>query len=389
MKEQSLEETIGVHKTKKSQWKRWLIWLGLIVVIGAVAGMKFMPEKKRVEYKTEAAKSRDIVITVSATGNLEPTNTVDVGIEVSGTITEVYVDFNDHVKKGEVLAKIDTTKLESKVRNSKAALAVAKADLENTKVSLHNAKVEYERAQSLFKSTGGNYPSSKEMDATKTTYDLASASYTGKKALVLQAEANLQSNEDDLRKAVVHSPLEGIILDRSIDVGQSVVASMQVPVLFTIAENLAKMELSVSVDEADIGQVQKGQSVTFSVDAYPKKTFSGTITKVQFNSEIVDGVVTYNAIVAVNNDNLLLRPGMTATAQIKTQEFKQVLTIPNAALRYAPKSETMENTQGERVWSLENGKPKAQDVVLGESDGVYTIVKSGLAKDTQVIIGSK
>ncbi|QOP42168.1 efflux RND transporter periplasmic adaptor subunit [Sulfurimonas marina] len=389
MKEQSLEETIGVHKTKKSQWKRWLIWLGLIVVIGAVAGMKFMPEQKRIEYKTEAAKSRDIVITVSATGNLEPTNTVDVGIEVSGTITEVYVDFNDHVKKGEVLAKIDTTKLESKVRNSKAALAVAKADLENTKVSLHNAKVEYERAQSLFKSTGGNYPSSKEMDATKTTYDLASASYTGKKALVLQAEANLQSNEDDLRKAVVHSPLEGIILDRSIDVGQSVVASMQVPVLFTIAENLAKMELSVSVDEADIGQVQKGQSVTFSVDAYPKKTFSGTITKVQFNSEIVDGVVTYNAIVAVNNDNLLLRPGMTATAQIKTQELKQVLTIPNAALRYAPKSETMENTKGERVWSLENGKPKAQDVVLGESDGVYTIVKSGLAKDTQVIIGSK
>lgn len=249
--------------------------------------------------------------------------------------------------------------------------------------------MEYERAQALFKSTGGNYPSSKEMDATKTTYDLASASYTGKKALVLQAEANLQSNEDDLRKAVVHSPLDGIILDRSIDVGQSVVASMQVPVLFTIAENLAKMELSVSVDEADIGQVQKGQSVTFSVDAYPKKSFSGTITKVQFNSEIVDGVVTYNAIVAVNNDNLLLRPGMTATAQIKTQEFKQVLTIPNAALRYAPQSQTTENTQGERVWILENNQPKSRDVVLGESDGVYTIIKSGLAKDAQVIVGSK
>ncbi|MDH4944337.1 efflux RND transporter periplasmic adaptor subunit [Sulfurimonas sp. C5] len=389
MKEHSLEDTIGVQKTKTSKWKRLFVWLSLIVVLAVVVGMKFMPEKEHVEYKTQAAEVRDIVITVSATGNLEPTNTVDVGIEVSGTITDVYVDFNDYVKKGQLLAKIDTTKLESKVRNSKAALAVAKAELENTKVSLHNAKVELERAQTLFKSTKGNYPSSKEMEATKATYDLASASYSGKKALVLQAEANLQTNEDDLRKAVVRSPLDGVILNRSIDVGQSVVASMQIPILFTIAENLAKMELSVSVDEADIGQVSKGQSVSFTVDAYPKKTFSGVITKVQYNSEIVDGVVTYNAIVAVNNNDLLLRPGMTATAQIKTQEFKQVLTIPNAALRYAPQAENTDNIQGDRVWILEKGKPQSREVVLGESDGVYTIVKSGLAKDVKVIIGSK
>ncbi|MFT7860338.1 MAG: efflux RND transporter periplasmic adaptor subunit [Sulfurimonas sp.] len=388
MTEHSLEETIGVHKTRKSKLKRWLIWLGALIVVVAALWIKFTPEKKEQVYTTKDVKVRDLIIWVSATGNLEPTNTVDVGIEVSGTITDVYVDFNDHVKKGQLLAKIDTTKLESKVRNSKAALAVAKADLENTKVSLANAKTELDRANSLFKSTGGNYPSSKEMDAVKTTYELASASYSGKKALVIQAEANLQSNEDDLRKAVVRSPLEGVILDRSIDVGQSVVASMQVPVLFTIAEDLTKMELSVSVDEADIGQVKKGQSVTFTVDAYPKKTFSGVITKVQFNSEIVDGVVTYNALVAVDNSTLLLRPGMTATAQIKTQEFKNVLSIPNAALRYKPKNTTQKN-KSEHVWILQNEKPKAVDVVLGESDGRYTIIKSGLSKDAQVIIGSK
>lgn len=391
MQSETLKETIGLHKSSQSLWKRWSIWLIVLLVIAAALAAKFLPQQKDIEYKTQTLQARDIVMTVSATGNLEPTNTVDVGIEVSGTITEVNVDFNDRVKKGEVLAKIDTTKLESQVRKSNAALAVAKAELENIRVSLHNAKVEFERAQSLFKSTKGNYPSSKEMDATKTTYDLAKATYDGKKALVQQAEANLQSIEDDLRKAVVRSPLDGIILDRKVEVGQTVVASMQTPVLFTIAENLATMELSVSVDEADIGQVKQGQKVTFTVDAYPKKTFSGVITKVQFNSEIVDGVVTYNAIVAVDNNELLLRPGMTATAQIKTEEFKQMLTIPNVALRYAPQSQSNNNhsTQADRVWILENGKPKAVEIVLGKSDGSYTIVESGLSYGAKVIIGSK
>lgn len=391
MKSETLQETIGLNKAHHSRWKRRAIWLGIVIVVAIALGLKFVPKQKKVEYKTQNIQARDIVITVSATGNLEPTNTVDVGIEVSGTITEVNVDFNDRVKKGEVLAKIDTTKLESQVRNSKAALAVAKAELENTKVSLHNAKVEFDRAQALFKSTNGNYPSSKEMDATKTTYDLAKASYSGKKALVLQAEANLQSIEDDLRKAVVRSPLNGIILDRKVEVGQTVVASMQTPVLFTIAENLATMELSVSVDEADIGQVKQGQQVTFSVDAYPKQTFSGVITKVQFNSEIVEGVVTYNAIVAVDNNKLLLRPGMTATALIKTQEFKQMPTIANAALRYAPQSQnnTEYTAQADRVWILEDGQPKAVEIVLGKSDGSYTIVESGVPQGAKVITGSK
>lgn len=395
---ESFEKTIGLSTDTHSRKKRWL-WgaVSLILLTGSVLWFQLSSEDKEVRYSMQSASLRDITISVLATGNLEPTNTVDVGIEVSGTITDVFADFNDRVKKDQVLAKIDTTKLESQVRNAKAALAVAKAELKNVNVLLKDARNERDRANSLFKSTKGNYPSDKEIDAAQTDFESAEASYDGKKALVQQANATLQSAEDDLRKAVVRSPMNGIILERSIEVGQTVVSSMETPVLFTIAENLTKMELSVSVDEADIGKVKEAQEVTFTVDAYPKKVFKGVIVQVQYNSEMVDGVVTYNAIVEVNNDDLLLRPGMTATAEIQTQTYYKVLTVPNAALRFSPQTRPQmpsvahesKTAESEKVWVLKENQPVAVAVQTGASDGQFTIILEGLSKGEQVITGSE
>ncbi|MBN2782647.1 MAG: efflux RND transporter periplasmic adaptor subunit [Campylobacterales bacterium] len=393
-----LEKNLGLNKKAKSSYKKWLILVLVLMIVAGVYYFKFLPKDKEISYITQEAKLRDIDITVLAAGNLEPTNSVNVGIEVSGTISELYVDFNDYVKKNQLLAKIDTTKIESRVRNSEAALRVADANLKNSEVALSDAKIELDRAENLFKATKGKFPSTKEIDSLKSIYERAKADFESKKALVVQAKASLEANEDDLKKAIVRSPLDGVILDKKVEVGQSVVASMQIPVLFVIAEDLKKMELSLSVDEADIGSVEKGQKVKFSVDAYPKKEFEGVITKVHFNSQIVDSIVTYSAIVSLSNDELLLRPGMTATAQIYTKSYKDVLSIQNSALRFNPKlQEDKKGSFGKKptephqskVWVLKDNKPQAIEIKTAQSDSKYTIVLDGLDKDAKVITGTK
>jgi HlyD family secretion protein len=279
---------------------------------------------------------------------------------------------------------------------------MAKANLQESQFSLKEAKRELDRLQKLYKSTDGNYPTVMEIDKAKTTYNKSQANVRSMNAMVSQTEASLKSDENDLKKAIVVSTMDGIVLDKKVEVGQSVVSVMQVPVLFTLAEDLTNMQVVVSVDEADVGQVKEGQKVNFSVDAYPQKTFKGEIKQVRMNSQIVDGVVTYEALVEVNNSDLLLRPGMTASADIIIKMIKNVTLVPNSALRFImPKTDEnsslfaldTKKTDGDitkvsTLWVLQNNQAVEVSVTIGENDGINTIIIDGeVDANSQIIIG--
>ncbi len=374
--------------THKISW----IWYGLIVIIIVSVAAYFVffnKSSKSVKYITQKIEKKDLVVKVSSTGNIEPTNTVDVGIEVSGTIAQVNADFNQHVAKGDILARIDTTKLESRVKNAQAALLVAKANLSERKVSLNDTKNELERGKKTLLSTNGKYPSDKELDSLQSNYDRAVATYHAAQGGVIQAKAQLKSDEDDLKKAVVKSPINGIVLDRKIEVGQSVVSSMQIPVLFTLAEDLSKMQVLLSVDEADIGEVHEGQKVEFSVDAYPEHIFKGLIIQVRYNSVIVSGVVTYATVVEVDNSLLLLRPGMTATAEIITIVVKDTFVVPNSALRFVLEGKSEEKPKDKQIWILQNGIPKSISIESKQTDGIVTsVLGDNLKEGMEVIVNT-
>lgn len=396
---QTIEKTLGLGTSAKRPIKKYLWFLGLFLLIasaGAWGWIKHADDKK-VTYTTAQLEVKTLTTTVSATGNIEPTNTVDVGIEVSGTISEVLVDYNDQVKVGQVMARLDTTKLNSKVISSQALLAGSQASISQAQATLKNAQNEWGRVRSMYTATSGNYPSKQEMDNTSTAVEKAKAQLASAVAQSDQSTAQLNADRDDLRKAVVVSPVNGIVLERKIEPGQTVVAAMQTPVLFKMAEDLTKMRVIVSVDEADVGEVKEGQKVQFSVDAYPNRQFEGKITQLRMNSAIVNGVVTYEAVVEVHNSNLLLRPGMTANASIITGTFKSVPVIPNAALRFTPppsdnddkkKHATDQDDKGKYVWVLKNETPTKIKVTIGRSDGISSIVQgSSLKIGDRIIIG--
>lgn len=409
MANKDINEVLAQEGKKKNLFKRF--WWLIVLCIAFVALLYVLMHKseKIINYNVVTPEKKDLIITVSATGNLQPTNSVDIGIEVSGTILEVFVDYNDIVKKGQILAKLDTTKLKSQVNSAKASLNIVEANIAESKISIKDAKRELQRVKELYKATNGNYPSIKDIDAATVTYEKSIASNKALLAQKEQALALLKSNENDLEKAIIISPIDGIVLDKKIDVGQSVVSSMTMPTLFTLAQDLKKMEVIVSVDEADVGDVKKGQVVLFTVDAYPNKTFKGIIKQVRMNSQIVSNVVTYETVVTVDNSQLLLRPGMTVSADITTKVIKGSLHIPNSALRFSPpatsenqpskfvlfappekKTKTDFSTTSKKLWILEDSIAKQIPVELGESDGVSTIVLSDkIGTDTQVIIGIK
>lgn len=347
----SIETTLGIGENHAPKWRRKILW-GLIVLLligtGVTIWMK-QNKKNEVAYITVPLKFQDLTTTVSATGNLEPTNTVDVGIEVSGTVEEVLVDYNDRVRIGQPMARLDTTKLSAAVTSSKANWMKFQANEQSAKAALENALIENDRALKMYQSTEGNYPSRKEMQSASTAVAQAKAALAAANAQVAQSFAQAKSDEENLRKALVVSPIEGIVLNRKVEPGQTVVAAMQTPVLFTLAEDLTKMKAVVSVDEADIGGVKENQKVEFTVDAYPSRKFEGKITQLRMNSAIVNGVVTYEAVVEVHNNDLLLRPGMTANASIITDTHKNVTVIPNAALRFNPPPSNSDDEKKEKA----------------------------------------
>ena len=400
---------------------RWLLVASVLAALG-VGGLAFFRSRAETQaaprYQTETVNRSNLRVTVSATGKLAPVNEVEVGSELSGTIEAVFVDYNDRVKKGQVLARLDLAKLQDAIAKAKAALASADAKVLQTVATVQEARANLKRLRQVAKLSGGKVPSPAELETAEATQQRAIADEASARAAVDEARATLRSSETDLTKASIRSPIDGVVLARSVEPGQTVAASLQAPVLFTLAENLAQMELQVDVDEADVGQVREGQSATFSVDAYPNRNYPARIGLVRFGAETVNNVVTYKTILNVNNDDLSLRPGMTATAEIVTTERANVLLVPNAALRFTPPqpAEAESKSGGgllasllprpprsltqrrrptnakdtrsaaRRIWILRGGQPVAVPVTVGSSDGRMTEVMSeGLEPDLLVI----
>jgi HlyD family secretion protein len=287
-------------------------------------------------YVTEPLRRGDIHLDITATGNLEPTNEVTVGSELSGIILEVYVDTNDHVTKGRPLAKLDTSKLAQQTEAARATLAANQAKVAQAGATLRETRATLARQQELQRLSSGKLPSRADLDAATAAADRAAADLLSAQAAVLETQAQLSINETDLAKAVIKSPIDGIILTRAIEPGQTVAASFTAPELFVIAEKLEHMKLNVAIAEADIGRVAAGQRATFAVDAWPGRAYTAAVLKVSYGSSITDNVVTYKTDLEVANDDLTLRPGMTATADIRVAESKNTFLVPAAALRFTP-----------------------------------------------------
>jgi HlyD family secretion protein len=380
----------------------------LVAVLAFVLFWRLDPAEAGIRFVTEPARRGDLRITITATGTVQPTNQVDVSSELSGTIRKVLVEHNAKVKAGQTLAELDTDKLAASVESSKARLAAAKARVHDAEATFVEASLEYERDQTLFER---NALSKQDLDIARAAYERAKASIQSAKAEVAAAAADLRLNETNFAKACICSPINGVVLQRNIEPGQTVAASLQAPVLFTIAEDLSQMEVHVDVDEADVGQVREGQKAIFSVDAHPGNQFVAVIRELRLGSEIVQGVVTYKAILAADNAEQLLRPGMTATAEITVQELSDVLSVPNAALRFSPPetdaepaeenflqklvpgrprlrppSERIAADAQRRVWILVDGQATTIPVTIGPTDGMRTQILDGAVGAGQAVI---
>jgi HlyD family secretion protein len=392
---------IGNNAAQGHGWRRWLLWLLLagVLALAAIVAWIRLSAPTASPYSTSTVRRGDLTVTVSATGTLAPTHTVDVGIEVSGTVSAVEVDYNDRVQVGQVLARLDPSKLQAQVQQSEAALAAAKANVLQARAGRREADVDLQRLQNLRRTAGDDYVSQQAIDAAQAAADRAQASLASVTATVQQTAAALQVIRTDLDKAVIRSPIDGVVLQRAVDPGQTVAASFQAPVLFVLAENLTQMQMEADIDEADVGQVREGQHATFTVDAYPDRSFPARITQLRYGSETVEGVVTYKAILDVDNSDLALRPGMTATVTVVTQQIDDALLVPNAALRFAPAEfvdasssrglvggllphppgdnaspAESDDSGPRRVWVLRDDVPVAVTVKIGVSDGIDSVL---------------
>ena len=367
---------------------------GFIVLLVAI-GAWYLVKKENggPQYKTAAVHRADVEATVTATGTVNAVTTVLVGTQVSGTINALYVDYNSLVKKGQLLAQIDPATLQAQVNQAKANLLNAEANLKKSEASLADARRTYERNKQLI---AKNFIAQSDVDTSETNVETNVAQVESSRALVLQNKAALDQAETNLRYTKILSPVNGIVISRNIDVGQTVAASFQTPTLFTIAEDLTKMQIDTSVDEADIGNVKVGQEVRFTVDAYPDTNFMGKVFEIRNAAVIVQNVVTYDVVVQVSNNDLKLKPGMTANVSIITARRNGVVVVPNSALRFHPQDQGSESSnvqkrpakenRGPAVWVLENNKPKKIQIAVGISDGSFTQVTSGTLKEGQEVI---
>lgn len=385
---------------------RWSILLaGLGLAFWFAVFQRTSPGATR--YVTEPATRGSLVVTVTATGSVQPTNKVDISSELSGTVRKVNVDFNDAVAAGQVLAVLDTDKLKATVDSSRAKLASANAKMTEAQATVTEKERELARKQALAEKLAGSL---QDRDAVQAAFDRAKAALESARAEIGVAQADLALNETNLAKATITSPIAGVVLKRNIDPGSTVATTLQASTLFTIAEDLRKMEVQVDIDEADVGKVSSGQKATFSVDAYPDRKFPAVIRDVRFASETVSGVVTYKGTLTIDNAELLLRPGMTATAEIRTAEILDALLVANSALRYSPPTSvssdqrsflkrllpgppamrpvsTREETGPNRtLWVLRDGTPQSLKVVVGSSDGRRTEVLSGELKPGDAVV---
>ncbi|MBZ9935800.1 efflux RND transporter periplasmic adaptor subunit [Mesorhizobium sp. BR1-1-16] len=399
-----LADIIG-PAARPHRWRRWGL-LALIVVALAAAYLLWpiiAGGGDGITYTTAPATRGSLTVTVTATGSVQPTEEVDVSSELSGRIKSVNVDYNSPVKAGDVLAELVTDNLDAALASARAKLAAAKANVAKAHATIASTESTLESKKVL---VGRNVSSSQELIEAQANYDAAVASEAAANAEVDVATADLSLAETNLSKAVIRSPIDGIVLTRSVDPGATVAASLSAPTLFVIAGDLRQMELQVDVDEADVGETAIGQKATFSVDAYPDQSFPAAIKDIRFVSETTNNVVTYKALLTVDNEKLLLRPGMTATADIVVEEVKDATLIPNAALRYVPPATTSSprafglfrapnmgaittaepTGHDRRVYVLRDDVPTPVSIEIGATDGVHTVVKSGDIKEGDSLI---
>ncbi len=372
----------------------WLAGGAVLVVLLILVRIIFFGGHSGVVYVTEKVARGDLRVTVTATGTVEPVTTVTVGSEVSGRLETVLVDYNDQVKKGQVLAQLDTTTLEMTVAKSKANLDDARATVLQYEATRIETAAKWKRYRAL---AARNAISQLDLDTALADLKRAEANYASAQAKTKSMEAQLASDETSLAKAVIKSPIDGVVIERDIEPGQTVAATFETPTLFTLADDLSHMELQVKVDEADVGEVRTGQSATFTVDAYPNRRFEAQIEKVRYASTTTNNVVSYVAVLTVDNTDLALRPGMTATAEIVTAEKKDALLVPNGATRFtppdmkAPEAKVSDKGVVEKyVWVSKDGTPVAVPLHLGLTNGQQTEVLGGdIAPDALVITDIK
>ena len=416
--------------------RKWLFIFVAVALISGTGYYVFASREKGAQkagFLTEKASVSRISLIVTAAGNLAPTNQVIVGSELSGTAKEVLVDSNDQVTKGQTLATLDTSKLDQQTQRSRAALLAAKARVSQAEATLAESKASLARQEELHDLSGGKTPSRATMETSRATLSRALADLESAQAAVVGAQADVRSFESDLAKTIIRSPVDGVVLARSFEVGQTVAASFTAPTLFTIAEDLKKMELLVNVSEADIGRIEIGQTANFSVDAWPSRSYTAKVKKVAFGAvgtgstakegtPNANAAVTYSTELEVINEDLSLRPGMTATVDIAIVDKSDILVVPNAALRFdpvvaaaigkpdetkktlvqslapgggrrwrgAPPPKPGSSDSTPKVWTLKNGEPSQINVTPGITDGRFTEITGGdLTAGTDLIISIK
>lgn len=374
-----------------------------VASLGLIVFLKSSRSSGVVQHKTQEVLRGDLTVIVTATGTLQPTNKVEVSSELSGNIKTVEVDYNSKVKLGQPLARLDTSKLEAQATQSRAALESSRAKVLQAQATVKETRNKLAQLKKVRELSGNKVPSQTEIDAAEAALDRALADVASARAAVSQAEATLDANLTDLSKAVIRSPVNGIVLTRKVEPGQTVAATLDPPVLFKLAEDLTKMELHVDVDEADVGHIQEGQTATFSVAAYPNRIYDARIVQARFGSTTTSGVVTYETVLKVDNLDLSLRPGMTATADIVVKRVEKALLVPSTALRFTPQvqqekkpsnglisallphppmsrtqqAEDAASKKQQRVWTLRDGRLVAVPVTVGSTNGAMTEILAG------------
>lgn len=433
-----LTSLLGASSTR-AWYRRPALWFALLALLLAGVGSGWWytsrAAKAAPSYATQEVTRGNLALLVTANGTIQPLRTIDIGSELSGTVLKVNVDVNDHIKKGQVLVELDTAKLRDQIVRSKSAVTSAKARVSQTTATIKEARAALARLEEVSRLSAGKVPSPAELDSGRATLERALADDESARAGVSEAQAALSTDQTNLSKASITAPSNGVVLTRAVDPGNAVAASLQAVTLFTVADDLSKLRLWVYVDEADVGSVKVGQDATFTVSAYPAREYPAVITRVGFGSTITENVVTYLTYLDVDNSDLSLRPGMTATATIIATRRKDALLVPNMALRFTPSSamasvapeqrggittilqprmrggggggarrpETKDpepgsesaakpNANAKQVWVLPNGSgaPVAVAVVVGISDGRMTeIVAGDLKPGMRVITNQK
>jgi HlyD family secretion protein len=382
-------------------------WIATAVtlIVGVGAGwwyVRAQPRDTGPAFRTARVARGTLTVSVTATGEIQSLTEVNVGTEISGIVDRVLVDFNSPVAVGQLLATINTDKLEAQANQARAALAANRARRSQVEATLTEAQTQLERLKQVAELSQGRVPSKQEMNAQEAAVARAQADLASADAQVSQSEASLAAIETDTRRAAIRSPIRGIVLDRQVDPGQTVAATFQTPTLFTLAEDLRRMKLLVDVDEADVGKVRVGHTASFTVDAWPNRTFTSSVVEIRSTPVKSNGVVTYQTVLSVDNSELLLKPGMTATAEIVVAQAIDAVLAPNAALRFTPPTDRDNSSflppppgaqrvttddPGHRVWKLTGAQATPVDVVVGASDGESTqITKGGIAPGDAVVI---